>query len=178
MLLRPFSKWESTLLFVAVFFILLDAFTTITFYVTEIGFETNRVLNLLLQINPFLVYPFLLSMLIPVFIFRFHPTTEYGTTIVLILIHSLASINNMGIIFYRAPIVLNYFRYLFGGTFNIPFTAFLVGAIYVGAYSTYINIKNNVSLFNSAKNTSLNYLAYLVSYLFLNTIPIIWLIIF
>jgi len=177
-LLKPFSKWESTLLFIAVFFILFDAFTTITFYVTEIGIETNIVLSLLLQINPFLVYPFLLSTLIPVFIFRFHSPTEYGTIIILILTHSLASINNMSVIFYRAPIVLTYFKYLTGGTFSISFTAYIVGAFYVGAYSMYLNITNKMSLFNTAKSTSLNFLIYLASYLFLNIIPFIWFIIF
>jgi len=177
-LLRPFSRWESTLLFVTVFFILFDAFTTITFYVTVIGIETNIVLSILLQINPFLVYPFLLSMLIPVLIFRFHSPTEYGTIIILIITHSLASLNNLSVIFYRSPIVLTYFEYLTSGTFSISFIAYIVGAFYIGAYSVYLTITNKMSLFNSAKSTSLNFLIYLASYLFLNIIPFIWLIIF
>jgi hypothetical protein len=69
--------------------------------VTNSGVELNPVLRRLIEINPFFVYPFLLSTLIPILLFRFNKVVEYGVAALLITISLVASFNNIGIMVSR-----------------------------------------------------------------------------
>jgi hypothetical protein len=170
----PLSKSESRLLLVTTFFILFDAVTTLTFFLTKAGFELNPILNRLLEINPFTVYPFLISALIPFFLFRFNPIAQKGVGVFLILMHLFASVNNLGLILCQNAWIVNFLLRIRGGLFNIQFVPFIVGSIYIGVYTTYISLKSRESLWKSFKRIFLNYTFYLVAYFLLNVIPLLW----
>jgi hypothetical protein len=167
---RNASNFEILILLTTLTLNLLDAFTTLTLKVTNSGIELNPVLKMLLEINPFLVYPFLLSTLIPVLLFRFNPVVEYGIATLLITIHLVASLNNFGILVSRYSVGLPTLI-----TMDIQFLAFLTGLTIIGGYSLYQGITNRYTIIETLKKTTLNYALYLVAYFILGIIPIIWL---
>ena len=86
-LFRPLGMIESFAFLSILVLCMLDAFTTITIYMTKIGFEMNPILRQLLEVSPFLVYPYLLSFLVTVFLFRFNFVAEFGVMVLLFSIH-------------------------------------------------------------------------------------------
>jgi hypothetical protein len=157
-------------LFTAVLFNMLDSFTTLTFTLTRTGVELNPVLRILLDVNPFLVYPFLLSTLIPILVFRFNSVVEYDVATLLITIQLIASLNNIGLIVSRYSLTLPVLEKK-----DIQFLAFLTGLTYIGGYTLYRCIGYRYTLTESIRKMSINYALYLVAYLVLGLIPIIWL---
>jgi hypothetical protein len=95
-LTTPISRREARLLFLATLAILIDCITTLIFQLTKTGTESNPILRMLLEINPLLVYQFLLSTLVSFFIFRFSHVIQTSITLFMVSIHTLASINNIG----------------------------------------------------------------------------------
>ena len=171
-LLRPPSYVEYTILFVTLALNLLDSFTTLTFTLTGTGVELNPVLRHLITINPFLVYPFLLSMMIPILLFRFNQVVEYGLAFLLITIQLIASLNNIGLIISRYPPSFPSIGV------DIQFFGFLTGLTYVGGYTLLICVQKRFNFISSIKMMSINYLLYLLSYFVLSMIPTLWMIIF
>jgi hypothetical protein len=172
-LLRPPSYLEGTILLIAVSLNLLDSFTTLTFTLTKTGVELNPVLRHLLNINPFLVYPFLLTMMIPILLFRFNSVVEYGVAFLLITIHLTASLNNIGLIISRYSLALPVL-----GAMDIQFLGFLTGLTYIGGYTLYRCIEEKYIFRNSIRIMSINFMVYLIAYFSLSLIPIIWLKLF
>ena len=86
-LFRPLGTIESIAFLSVLVLCMLDAFTTITIYVTKVGFEMNPILRQLLAVSPFLVYPYLLSFLVMVLLFRFNFVAEFGVMVLLFSIH-------------------------------------------------------------------------------------------
>ena len=170
---RNASYFEILFLLTTLTLNLLDAFTTLALKVTNSGVELNPVLKMLLEVNPFLVYPFLLSTLIHIILFRFNPVVEYGVATLLITIHLVASLNNLGILVSRysltLPILVN---------LDIQFLAFLTGLTYIGGYSLYQGMANRYTIMETLRKTTLHYAFYLLAYLILGIIPLIWLSIF
>jgi hypothetical protein len=166
------TRLEFTIIFIALSLNLLDSFTTLTFTLTYTGVELNPTLRLILSVNPFLVYPFLLTMLIPILLFRFNSVVEYGVAFLLITIHLIASLNNIGIITSRYSLILP----IIGMDFQ--FLAFLIGLTYIGGQSLYRCIKDNYTFKNSIRLMPINYTVYLIAYFVLSIIPIIWQTIF
>ena len=171
-LLKPLSYIEYIILFTTLTLNLLDSFTTLTFTLTRTGVELNPVLRHLIAINPFLVYPFLLSMLIPILLFRFNQVVEYGLAFLLITIQLIASLNNIGLIISRYPPNFPEIG------IDIQFFGFLTGLTYIGSYTLLVCIQKKYYFKNSFKIMSINYLIYLIAYLVLSLIPAIWMIIF
>lgn len=170
----PLSSDESKVFLFTTFLILVDAVTTLTFYLTKTGFELNPVLSRLLDVNPFTVYPFLISALIPFFLFRFNPVSQKGIAVFLIFTHFFASLNNIGLILYQNAWIVNFLIKIRGGLFNIQFISFIVGSIYIGVYTTYLSIKSRDSLWKSFWRVFMNYSVYIAAYLVLNLIPLLW----
>ena len=171
---EPLSSDESKVFLFTTFLILVDAVTTLTFYLTKTGFELNPVLSRLLDVNPFTVYPFLVSALIPFFLFRFNPISQKGIAVFLIFTHFFASLNNIGLILYQNAWIVNFLIKIRGGLFNIQFISFICGSIYIGVYTTYISLKNRDSLWRSFWRVFTNYSVYIAAYLVLNLIPLLW----
>ena len=170
----PTQQNLDKLLLLTTFFILTDCVTTLTFYITKTGTERNPVLRELLRINPFLVYPFLLSILIPLFMFRFSKTTQTSISLFIITLHLLASINNLETILFQKTLILNY---LHKSTLHISNTQeipFLIGISYIGVQTFYTAIKNRSSVLTTLKTGATQYGLYLAAYLLMNIIPIIW----
>ncbi|MBM3292371.1 hypothetical protein FJY84_06795 [Candidatus Bathyarchaeota archaeon] len=170
----PLSEGESKIFLFTTFLILVDAVTTLTFYLTKSGFELNPILGKLLEVNPFTVYPFLISALIPFFLFRFNPVSQKGVAVFLILTHFFASLNNIGLIFYQNAWIVNFWVRVRGGLYNIQFISFIIGLIYIGVYTTYISFKNQDSIKKSFRRVFLNYSVYLIAYMVVNVIPLLW----
>ena len=168
------NEREYELLFITSLSILLDAVTTITFYLTKTGVEINPVLRKLLEINPFLVFPFLLSTLLPFFLFRFRKTIQQSVAIFLTTTHLLASINNLGILLYQTPLILDYFEDAAKGVFGAQQLSFVAGATYIAIITTYQSIKNKSGIIENLKLGAINYGIYLLAYLALNITPLLW----
>lgn len=170
-MLAPMDGSESRLFLAVTFFILADAVSTLAFYLTRTGVERNPVLNKLLGINPFLVYPFLLSIIIPFFVFRFNCVTQQSVALLLILTHSLAAVNNLGITLLRYPLLMRYFGY---SPINIQWMSFILGAVYIFLYTLYYDYRHRITISEGIKLTVTNYGAYLLAYTGLNLIPHLW----
>jgi len=170
-LLRTPSYTEVLILLAALSLNLLDSLTTLTVTLTGRGVELNPVLRMLLNINPFLVYPFLISTLIPILLFRFNPVVEYGVATLMITIHLVATLNNVGVIISRHTLAIPLLENL-----DIQFLAFLTGLIYIAGFTLYICIRDKLNRWRSIKLMIQNYALYLLAYLALGLIPIIWLI--
>jgi hypothetical protein len=132
--------------------------------------ELNPVLRMLLDINSFLAYPFLISTLIPILLFRFNQVVEYGVATLLITIHLVANLNNIGIIVSRYSLTLPILENM-----DIQFLAFLTGLTYIGGYTLYRCIGDRLTRQGSMRILIINYSLYLAAYLILGLIPIIWL---
>jgi len=172
-LLKPPPPGEYMILLLALTLNLLDSFTTLSFTVTGSGVELNPVLKHLLTVNPFLVYPFLISMLLPIILFRFNTVVEYGLAFLLISLNLTASLNNLGVILSRYSLVLPFL-----GAMDVQFFAFLMGLTYVAVYTLYTCIENKYSRLKGIKTVTLNFLTYLLAYFILSLIPALWLIAF
>jgi len=170
-MLTPMDESESRLFLAVTFFILADSVSTLAFYLTRTGVERNPILRELLGINPFLVYPFLLSIIIPFFVFRFNRVTQQSVALLLILTHSLAAVNNIGIVLLRFPLLVRYFGY---HPINVQWMSFILGAVYIFLYTLYYDHKHRITLREGIKLTVTNYGTYLVAYTCLNLIPYLW----
>jgi len=171
-LLKPLGTLESTVLFLILALSLFDSFTTLFIYITATGIELNPITAVLLRINPFLVYPFSVSFLLVILLFRFNTATEYGVMMLLGTISLIASINNMGVLFFEHSIVVR----LFGGLVDTQFFAFIIGLFSISGYSLYRNISAHDSRWRSIKTIAINITTYLVAYTLLSLMSISWLI--
>jgi len=172
-MLRPLCKIESIAFASILILCLLDAFTTITIYMTGVGFELNPILRQLIEVNPFLVYPYLLSFLVTILLFRFNLVAELGVMVLLFSIHLLALVSNLGVILLGYSIVIR----LLGGMVGIQFLAFLLGLLCVSGYSLYRGISLRETRFKFIRTATINYASYLGAYFVLNLISVAWLIV-
>jgi len=155
---------------VTLIFTLFDAFSTITIDLTHSGYELNPILRNLLEVNPFLVYPYLLSFLIVILLFRFNYIVEHGVIVILFTVHFIASLNNIEVFFYdpfRFPRLM-----LLG--LDVQLLAFFIGVTYVGGQSLYVVLRRGETRFMSTRTIFLNYLFYLMAYLVLNILSVVW----
>jgi hypothetical protein len=159
--LRPLGNLESAIILTTLLVNLFDSFTTVTLYLTHTGVELNPVLSDLLRVNPFLTYLYLASFLVVILVFRFNSIVEYGAIIILFTIHLIASVNNLGVIYYNYSGSTN----LIIDGIDVQFLAFLLGVIYIGWISLYITIHRKDTRFNSIKTIFVNYFFYLMAYL-------------
>lgn len=172
MLGRP-SKFECVIFITVISLNLLDSLTTLAFTLSGRGFELNPALRVLMGVNPFLVFPFLLSTLLPILLFRFNKVVEYGVATLLITIYLVASLNNIGLLVSRYSLALPVLENM-----DIQFLAFLAGLTYIGGYSLYQGISYRYSILETLKKTAVDYALYLLAYLVLGLIPLAWLSLF
>jgi hypothetical protein len=172
-ILRPLGQLESVLILLIVTLSLIDAFTTVTIYITGFGIELNPITDALLRVNPFLVYPFSLSFLLVIFLFRFNSTTEYGVMLMLGTISMIASVNNMGVLLFGHSIVLR----VFGGPVDTQLFAFTLGVISISGYSLLKSIRAEEKRWVSIRGLGLRLGEYIVAYTLLSLISVGWLIV-
>jgi hypothetical protein len=171
-ILRPLGQLESVLLLLIATLSLIDAFTTVTMYVTGLGAELNPITDALLRVNPFLVYPFSLSFLLVILLFRFNSTAEYGVMLLLGTISMIASVNNMGVLFFDYSIAVR----VFGGVVYTQFFAFILGVVGISGYSLFRSIHAREKRWRSIRGLGLSLGEYVVAYTLLSLMSVSWLI--
>jgi hypothetical protein len=170
---RQPTSGEYVVLLSALTFNLLDSFTTLSFTLTGTGSEVNPALRHLIGVNTFLVYPFLLSTLLPVLLFRFNSIVEYGLAFLNVAVNLAASLNNFGVIFSYKQLILPFL-----GVIGAQFAAFVAGLFFIALLTLYSCLKENCFFIDTIKKLSLNYTFYLFAYLITSLIPAVWLIMF
>jgi hypothetical protein len=170
---QPF-KPQNTLFLATLTLGLLDAVTTMTFYLTGRGSELNPVLNYLLKISPFLAIPYLVSLITPVLLFRASPTVQLSIQFSLALNFLLASINNVAILIFRTPMVLHFFRTHNMGWISIEALSFTAGLMMICLLELYTYLIARVPLRKMAAKSTMTVTLYVACYLVINLIPVIW----
>lgn len=89
-------------------------------------------------------------------------------------IHTLASINNIGLILFRDSFIINYFKDKPDYLYNAQQLSFLIGVTYIGAYSAYDALTRRTKILSTIKQNLSYFALYIIAYFFINSIPLIW----
>ncbi len=170
----PYNKAQNVLFLSTLALALLDAVTTLTFFTTDKATELNPILRSLMENNPLLAIPYLVSLILPVFLFSFTPLVQLSIQIALATNFFLASLNNICIITYSDPIVINLFRASFGEWFSVEFLAFAVGLVVLCALRITTFDRSKQKLRQMALQSVSSITLYVCCYLIISLIPVLW----